>query len=54
MTRFAGSRFVDSFELFGKHLQFVIPDSERLKFFHRRQHVVATGTRTAMTLPGIV
>ena len=45
---------MDSLQLFGKHLQFDIPDSERLQFFHRRQHVVAAGARTAMTLACIV
>ena len=43
-----------AFELFGQHLQRRIPDSERLKFFHRSQHVIATGTRAAVALTGVM
>jgi hypothetical protein len=41
-------------ELFSQNMQIHIADAERSQLFHRRQYVVAAGSRPAMTLPRIV
>ena len=48
------AELVHALELFCQHLQIDVADTERLQFFHGRQHVVAASSGASVTLSRIV
>lgn len=45
---------MDAFELLGENMQIGISDPQRLELFYGRQYIVATGTRAAVSLTGVM